>query len=38
MIDSEAGKLLAHRQFGWYDKDVVKDLREFTGYTGPITV
>ena len=38
LIDSEAGKLLAHRQFGWYDKDVVKDLREFTGYTGPITV
>ena len=38
LIDSEAGKLLAHRQFGWYDKDIVADLRELTGYTGPITI
>ena len=38
LIDSEAGKLLAHRQFGWYDKDVVTDLRKLTGYTGPITI
>ena len=38
LIDSEAGKLLAHRQFGWYDKDVVTNLRELTGYTGPITI
>ena len=38
LIDSEAGKLLAHRQFGWYDKDVVSDLRSLTEYTGPITI
>ena len=38
LIDSEAGKLLAHRQFGWYDKDIVSDLRSLTGYTGPITI
>ena len=38
LIDSEAGKLLAHRQFGWYDKDIVSDLRLLTGYTGPITI
>lgn len=38
LIDSEAGKLLAHRQFGWYDKDVVTNLRELTGYTGQITI
>lgn len=38
LIDSEAGKLLAHRQFGWYDKEVVADLRELTGYAGPITI
>ena len=38
LIDSEAGKLLAHRQFGWYDKDVVTNLRELTGYSGPITI
>lgn len=38
LIDSEAGKLLAHRQFGWYDKEVVADLRKLTGYTGPITI
>lgn len=38
LIDSEAGKLLAHRQFRWYDKDVVTNLRELTGYAGPITI
>lgn len=38
LVDSNAGKLLAHRQYGWYDKDVIEDLRFLTGYSGPISI
>ena len=38
LIDSNTGKLLAHRQYEWYDKDVIADLRLHTGYHGPISI
>ena len=38
LVDSNAGKLLAHRQYGWYDKDVIGDLRSHTGYRGPMSI
>lgn len=38
IVDSDAGKLLAHRQYDWYDKDVTEDLRSLTGYSGPISI
>lgn len=38
LVDSNAGKLLAHRQYGWYDKNVIDDLRFLTGYGGSISI
>lgn len=38
LVDSNTGKLLAHRQYGWYDKDVIADLRFLTGYNGPVSI
>lgn len=38
LVDSGAGRLLAHRQYGWYDKDVIADLRSLTGYTGAMSL
>lgn len=38
IVDSNAGKLLAHRQYGWYDKDIRTFIASQTGYKGTIIV
>ena len=38
LIDSDTGMLLAHRQYDWYNKNVVSDIRAQISYSGPISI
>ena len=38
VVDTEAGKLIAHRQYGWFDKDIRAEIRSKTDYAGTISV